>query len=515
MKNEQWEMVDLDGTPEEGEEQRPEKTRRKSRRAGERPKKRHVFRNTVIAAALVIAGLIGYRSFAARNVVPTVEAYEVQKGDLEQIVSISGTVTTDEEKSYYAKASVPVETVHVAVGDTVKKGDLLISFDQSQVELMKQTTSLGQAAQTGNYDNSMQQEAKNQADYAEANYLSPILDEQVTFINDWIQEIQLKITEKQQRMQQTYLELQAAYAEESRATKPDKDKLDKLQALQYESQIAQNNDPEINAWRKQIEDLQQELVKFQQDKTEMESQQKTSEAQLLNPGAINALNANQQSSSLQTQDTLEHLAEASQGITADFNGVVTELMIREGATPAPGMELIHIASSDAVKVAIQITKADLEKVSLNQDVTVTIAGHQYDGKVSKIAGSATCNAGGMAVVQAEVSLQNPDEYVIIGVEADTDIHAREVKNAVVLPYEYINTDSEGDFVFAIKDGKITRIPVEIGITTDVAVEVTSGLQGGEMVTANLPDGVTEGTTVETVPVSEKQENMMNISFDIG
>ena len=121
----------------------------------------------------------------------------------------------------------------------------------------------------------------------------------------------------------------------------------------------------------------------------------------------------------------------------------------------------------------------------------------------------------MAVVQAEVSLQNPDEYVIIGVEADTDIHAREVKNAVVLPYEYINTDSEGDFVFAIKDGKITRIPVEIGITTDVAVEVTSGLQGGDMVTANLPDGVTEGTTVEAVPVSEKQENMMNISFDIG
>ena len=504
MGNDQLDVMDLDEF--ENEEQRLYQKRKK--------KKKHTLRNVLIVLALLGAGLYGYGSFAAKNTTSVVEVYTVGKDDLQQIVSISGTVVTGEEKSYYAKVPVPVESIPFSVGDSVKKGDVLISFDAAKLDLQQQTTSLSQAAQTGNYDNSMQQNAKNWADLAEANANLPVLEQQVDFINDWIQELTLKITEKQQRMQQTHLELQQALTAEQTSSSPDKDKIDKLNELIYDSQSKQTTDAEINAWKKQVEDLQQELVKYQQDKAEMESQQKTSEASVMNPGAINALNANQQSSALQTGDALSSLSEAAAGIVADFDGVVTELSIREGATPAQGMELIHIASTEDVKVLIQITKSDLEKVSLGQDVKVTIAGHEYDGKVSKIAGNATRNAGGMVVVNAEVQLTAPDEHVILGAEADTDIHTQFVKDAVVLPYEYINTDSAGDFVNTVTDGQIKRVPITIGITTDTLVEITGGLAPGTEVTALLPDGVEEGTKVETVPVTERQSDMAGDMMNI-
>ena len=506
MSDDTLDVMEWDDT-EAPEQELPEEEQAQSFRQRHR-KKRLKKRWIALGLAVLLVGFLGIRGYVASKTLPTVEAYEVTQGDLRQIVSISGTVVTDEEKGYFAKVTVPVETLHVSVGDTVKKGDLLITYDPAKLELAKQTASLGQNAQTGNYDNSMQQEAKNRADFAEANTYLPILEQQVDFINDWIQEISLKITEKQQRMNQTYMELQQAYTDELNSTNPDKDKLNTLQRLQHESQLAQNNDPEINAWRKQIEDLQQELVKFQENKAEMDSQQKTSEASLMNPGAINALNANQQSNTLQTQDTLQDLTQAQEGIRADFNGVVTEIGIREGATPTPGMELVHLSSTEKSKVQIQITKADLEKVRVGQDVVVTVAGRSYDGQVSKIAGNATRNSSGMAIVAGEVMILDPDEGVILGAEADADIHTGDANGAVILPYEYINSDSRGDFVYAVVDGVIQRQEITIGITTDMAVEILSGLTPGTLVTSSLPAGVQEGTKVETVPVSEKSQDMM-------
>ncbi|MBP3737227.1 MAG: efflux RND transporter periplasmic adaptor subunit [Lachnospiraceae bacterium] len=510
MGNDSLDMMELDELNQD--------MRRSTREKRRKRKKRHTGRLILLCLAGAIAAFVGVRTLTAKNHVPTVEAYAVQKGDIRQEVSISGTVVTDEEKSYFAKAAIPVASIPVSVGDTVKKGDVLLTFDNAKVNLAQQTTELSHAAQTGNYENSLQQDAKNRADFAEANTNVPILDEQVDFIKDWIQELQLKISEKKQRMNQTYLELQEArlieqqnLAERMETTSSTLEELDRLL---YESQIRQNNDAEINAWTKQVEDLQQELTKYQEERSKMKSQQTSSEASLMNPGALNALNATQQSNTLTSEDTLSSLEEAAQGITADFDGVVTEIKIREGATPSQGMELIHIASTEKVKVDIQITKTDLDKVRLGQDVTVTVAGREYQGEVSKIAGNATRNSGGMAVVSAKIDILNPDEYLILGVEADTDIHTNDAKEAIILPYQYINSDSEGDFVNAVVDGVITRIPITIGITTDTAVEVSSGLTEGTQVVSTLPAGVEEGSRVETVPAAAQTGSSMDGMMDM-
>ncbi len=495
MGIDQLETMDLEDLDRSGET--PEYGYERSGPGRPRKKKRHPVRTVLLILLIASAGFFGYRAYAASKALPVVEVYEVGRGDIEQIVSISGTVVTDEEKGYYAKASVPVQQIFVDPGDQVHAGDLLLTYDPDKLSLLRSTTQLGQDAQTGNYNNSLQQDAKNRSDFARSSTDEPILKEQVDFINDWIQELNLKITEKQQRMQQTYLELQEAFQDEMNKDHPDQDVLDRLEMLQMESQIKQNNDEEINAWRTQIQDLQQELSKFQENRTDATSKKKTSEASIMNPGAIQALNANQQSNTLSTEDTLKSLDEAAQGIRADFDGVITEVGIREGATPAQGMELIHLASTEQVKVWIQITKSDMERVETGQKAEVEIAGHMYEGAVDKISGNATTGTGGMVVVNGQIRLLNPDEHVILGLEADADIHTRFAENAVILPYEYINSDSAGDFVNAVVDGKIKRLPIEIGITTDTVVEVTRGLKEGTLVAGTLPDGVKEGSSVET------------------
>ena len=119
--------------------------------------------------------------------------------------------------------------------------------------------------------------------------------------------------------------------------------------------------------------------------------------------------------------------------------------------------------------------------------------------MTKIAGNATRNSNNVPVVLAQISLDHPDKEVILGVEAKTAIETGISEGAVVLPYEYVNSDTEGDFVYVVEDGVLRRREVSIGIMTDSMIEIRKGVSAGDLVTGNLPDGVAEGSTVVAVP----------------
>lgn len=526
MAEKDFEIIELDeNETEEGrsltpaEQKRLEKEEKKAARkaekeakkaakaaGGKQSGKKHLKRNIALAAVGILVIYMGISSFLAGKKLPEVSVYTAARGNLQQIVSISGTVVTAEEKGYFARSAVPVAEVKVAMGDTVRKGDVLMTFDPEKLALAKKQAQLQAAAANGDYSNSMEKNAKNNADLQEANHNLPILTIQVDAVQESIDALQIKIDEKARRMYQTGVELQKAIADETAKMQEDpersKDTLNRLQQLQLDNQLAQQNDQELADWRVQLKDMQQQLAKFQEDKAEMNAQQKSGEAGRLNAGAITAISANQQQTAVTTQDTLASLEAITDGLKADFDGVVTALQIKSGATPAIGMEMLDLQSVEQVKVAVSITKADLSKVKAGQKADVTVAGNKYAGTVSKIAGSATRNSNGVAVVAAEITLDAPDSRVILGAEADVKIYTKKVEDAVALPFEYVNTDPEGDFVYAVQDDVIVRKPITIGVVTDTEMEVTEGLSAGELVTGELPAGVQPGSRVSSKPAEK-------------
>ena len=51
------------------------------------------------------------------------------KGEIEQTINTSGTVTTEQSKVYFSDVSVKIGSVNVEAGDAVKAGDVLIAYD--------------------------------------------------------------------------------------------------------------------------------------------------------------------------------------------------------------------------------------------------------------------------------------------------------------------------------------------------------------------------------------------------
>ena len=66
----------------------------------------------------------------------------VQTGDVEEIVDASGTVGSEEEKTYYSPVNAQIKKVAFSQGDVVKKGTKLIEFDTKDLEKDNQKAEL-------------------------------------------------------------------------------------------------------------------------------------------------------------------------------------------------------------------------------------------------------------------------------------------------------------------------------------------------------------------------------------
>lgn len=87
----------------------------------------------IIIAVVVIGGVFGLnRINRARNQGSTVKTSEVTQGDLQVYLSSTALVKSQEVKDYYG-AQAKVTKVNVKVGDTVKKGDVLVTYDQQDL----------------------------------------------------------------------------------------------------------------------------------------------------------------------------------------------------------------------------------------------------------------------------------------------------------------------------------------------------------------------------------------------
>ena len=108
-----------------------EKKEKKPLDAAAKKKRR---RRIILIAVAVIVVLVIASGFMGGDAVMPVTTVTASKGEIAQTISTSGTVTTDNAKSYFSEVDVKIGTVNVSSGDAVKAGDVLIAYDETQLQ---------------------------------------------------------------------------------------------------------------------------------------------------------------------------------------------------------------------------------------------------------------------------------------------------------------------------------------------------------------------------------------------
>lgn len=472
--------------------------RKKNKTPMEPAKKKKVIKRSIIGGvAGVLVLFIIYSNIAAANMKPMVSTVPVTKGDVEQTISTSGTVASEEARTYFAPISVKVGTIHAAAGEMVKKGEPVITYDAEALANEKRTKELELQASEGSYKSSTQKNSESWGDIGEANVNLQVLEQQITDIDNYIKELQKKVDDKKAALAHEGALLQISLIDWS--DDPGSEEYENLQKLVQLNTYEQTNNEEIRAWQEEISKYTDMLANCKEYKAEMKSQKTSGESTRLNEGGKEELEANKEMKAISTQTTLDAINESENGVLAEFDGVVTEMNVVEGAIPAVDSQLFKLESTEDVMVSISVTKYDVEKLKVGQKAVITIAGSKYDGEVTKIDKMATKNNSGAAVVSAEVKILNPDENIFLGVEAKLTVSTATVTQALVIPISAVNTDKEGDFVYAVDNGIVVRKSVTTGISSDANVEILEGLNEGDQIMTEVSAGITEGMEVTAMP----------------
>ena len=98
------------------------------------------------AGVLVVVAAGGVSVFgkmsSGEEVIPQVEVVTAEIGDVQQTVEASGTVVSEESRTYFSPVNAKVDKVAFKEGDTVKAGTELVAFDKKDLEREKKKAEL-------------------------------------------------------------------------------------------------------------------------------------------------------------------------------------------------------------------------------------------------------------------------------------------------------------------------------------------------------------------------------------
>lgn len=423
----------------------------------------------VIAAALVLFIVSRVLTPAA---LPMVMVRSAGKGTVKQTIDTSGTVKTEQQKTYFSPLAAKVEVCKVQEGDAVEAGQVLLTYDAQDLENRKKEAALQNDEAYYGYQNTMDKNSKDTSEYSRSSHDVEILEQQV------------ENAKAEVRALKQYLTDMGCFLREAQ-----NDNHENL-AEEYQAKIDQATN--------QLAVKEEELAEFQSDLSEQKGIKNSTESTMMTADAKKQAEASKELQALKSAEVTDAVAQVSDGIKADFAGIVTGVKAVDGSNVENGGELFTVSSIEKVCVDVSFSKSDLEKIEEGQKAVATIAGKQYEGTVTRISRAAAKNEKGASIIQGEIHIDNPDTDLYLGVDARVMVEGNKAENVVMIPVEAINIGKDGSFVYVVTDGMVQKRMVTAGISSDEYTEIKKGLEVGEQVIISVDAGIEEGMAVNPV-----------------
>jgi RND family efflux transporter MFP subunit len=474
--------------------------------------KKVVKRAIVGCVIVVIVALIIVPKIFAPEVLPIVTTDLAYIGDVEEVLSTSGFVESEETKIYYSDVNAKLAEFNVEKGSNVHAGDVLVTFDTSALENQYKQVELQNTASKADYTQALVDSSENATKFQNSSTDVGVLEQQVEDQQNSVEGIQMSMNNESNylvdlnsKLSEYTLEL-SEYQTTLEATTGEtaieklNTKIDKLsEKIDSVTQDIEDSNDYTTDLNNQLISAQSELSLLQSNLSEQKSIKSTSEAGLLSGNEKTQISASTQVTTLTLEQAQSNLDKAKVGINADFNGIITDVQTAEGATVAEGSPLFTVASNKDVKLTVALSKYDLENIKEGQSAEITLGASTYTGTVSKISRVATTNSAGAAVINAEIHIDNPDDNIYLGVEAKVKISVGSASNVILVPVECVNTDKDGEFCYVLEDGIVVKKSVTTGLSSDELIEVKEGIIEGEEVVSEITIDLIEGTKVTSIP----------------
>ncbi len=213
--------------------------------------------------------------------------------------------------------------------------------------------------------------------------------------------------------------------------------------------------------------------------------------------------ASSQVQSLQAQLTLAEKALQDTVVRAPISGWIAERSVQRGDKTSPDGKLFTIVDLSHLELEALVPANEVSRVAIGQTFTTSVEGFadkRFTGHVSRIGAQAIP---GSRAVTIYIAIANPDAALKAGLFAEGTLSLGRSKARALVPLTALRSEAGSDFVYAIENGQIKRLQVEIGMQSEAAglAEIRKGVDAGMQVVAVNLGPLKEGASVKLVSTS--------------
>nr|WP_300309107.1 efflux RND transporter periplasmic adaptor subunit [Halomonas sp.] len=199
-------------------------------------------------------------------------------------------------------------------------------------------------------------------------------------------------------------------------------------------------------------------------------------------------------------------------IRAPFDGVVGVRQISVGTLVTPGTELATLDDTSNMKLDFQVPEVRLGFLSQGLSLTATTAAYPdriFDGEVATIDSRIDPVS---RSIQVRAVLDNSDGVLKPGMLMRVTI-ARSPRQTLVIPESAVVPQGQRKRVWVITDrdsGSIEQRDIEVGSRREGEVEVTAGLEEGELVVTHGADRLHSAATIQLLGTEDATTSVSDI-----
>lgn len=203
-------------------------------------------------------------------------------------------------------------------------------------------------------------------------------------------------------------------------------------------------------------------------------------------GVISQAQAALNSSALALQATQDAIVTAPiAGTVANFSSGIGS-SVAESSTASSSPVLV-IGDFSSLGIKIQASEVDVPRIHPNQKATISLdafPGSTFVGNVDSV-DTVGANSSGVVTYNVFISFISPPSDIKPGMTASAIIQTDRKDNVIKVPSSALETINGQSYIRIMKNGQLTQVPVETGISSDTETEITSGISEGDTIATSV------------------------------
>lgn len=175
-------------------------------------------------------------------------------------------------------------------------------------------------------------------------------------------------------------------------------------------------------------------------------------------------------------------------IVAPFSGVVIRRTAEPGETKQPGSPLLELADPSTLYIEAPIDESESAGVRKGQPVRLypdAYLGETFQGVVSEVKPTIEASREVSRANTIRVKVLSSPRPLRLGMSVDVEVQTGSKEDALQVPTSSVMEREGEKFVYRVRNGRVERSDVTTGISNWDRTEILSGLSPGDLVVTSL------------------------------